>query len=206
MTPCRAAFLFAALAACSPRAEQSAPGEAPPPVAEPPAPAPESETPGPSPAGRRISSAIRFTGFGPAAFGADEEAVRQAWGRGLADGPVAEGSTCRYLYFSPEGETDSPYPIAFMLVDGRFARLDVHAAEYAAPGGGRVGMSAGQIRGRYGDRLEEQPHKYVEGKVLIAAPRKGGEARLVFETDAAGRVTEWRIGLPPQVHWVEGCA
>jgi hypothetical protein len=29
---------------------------------------------------------------------------------------------------------------------------------------------------------------------------------LVFETDAAGKVTEWRAGLPPQVGYIEGCS
>ena len=33
-----------------------------------------------------------------------------------------------------------------------------------------------------------------------------GEGVLVFETDASGRVTEWRAGLPPQVDYVEGCS
>ena len=55
--------------------------------------------------------------------------------------------------------------------------------------------------------MTEQPHKYVEGgKVLVVAPADGGEARLVFETDAEGRITSWRIGLEPQVHYVEGCS
>lgn len=86
-------------------------------------------------------------------------------------------------------------------------RLDVQTADYPAPGGGRVGMSAAEIRARYAGRLEEAPHKYVEGgKYLSVAPEGGGPARLVFEADAAGRITSWRIGLPPQVHYLEGCS
>jgi hypothetical protein len=27
----------------------------------------------------------------------------------------------------------------------------------------------------------------------------------VFETDAAGRIVSWRIGVPPQIYYVEGC-
>ena len=30
--------------------------------------------------------------------------------------------------------------------------------------------------------------------------------RLVFEVDAAGKVTSWRVGLSPQVEYVEGCS
>jgi hypothetical protein len=29
---------------------------------------------------------------------------------------------------------------------------------------------------------------------------------LLFATDADGRVNEWRIGVPPQVDYVEGCS
>lgn len=197
--------LLLTLAACAPREEQATPAPAGAlPAAQQPAATPQE--PERSAAGERVSQAIRFGGFGPARFGAGEEAVRQAWGRGLTDGPQVEGGACRYLYFSPQGEVGPPYPLAFMIVDGTFARLDVHAAEYSAPGGGRVGMGAEEIRSRYRGRLEEQPHKYTEGKYLIVSPKKGGDARLIFETDAAATVTEWRIGLPPQVHWVEGCA
>lgn len=198
------------VAGCGPRQEnvEPAPADAPAATApQPPAAAGEPPAaPAESTAGARISSSIRFSGFGPAPFGATEEAVRQAWGRGLFEGPQAAGSACRYLYFSPEGETDPPYPLAFMIEDGKFARLDVHSADYAAPGGGRVGMTTEQIRTRYRDRLDEQPHKYGDGKYLIASPKRAGPGRLVFETDGAGTVTEWRVGLPPQVHWVEGCA
>ncbi|TQC57293.1 lectin, partial [Pantoea dispersa] len=33
----------------------------------------------------------------------------------------------------------------------------------------------------------------------------GQSGVLVFETDAAGKVVAWRVGLPPQVDYVEGC-
>jgi hypothetical protein len=95
-----------------------------------------------------------------------------------------------------------------MFVDGAFVRLDIHGADTTAPGGGRVGMSEREIGHRYAGRLVARPHKYTDGKYLIASPppRQGGESRLVFETDAAGTVTQWRVGLPPPVHWAEGCA
>jgi hypothetical protein len=68
-------------------------------------------------------------------------------------------------------------------------------------------MTADAVRAAYPGQVEEQPHKYVEGgKVLVVTPPGGGTARLVFEVNAAGIVTEWRLGLPPQVHYVEGCA
>jgi len=29
---------------------------------------------------------------------------------------------------------------------------------------------------------------------------------LLFETDAAGKITRWRVGVPPQIDYVEGCS
>ena len=45
----------------------------------------------------------------------------------------------------------------------------------------------------------------MDGARYLRVTRAGSEAVLVFETDEAGRVQEWRIGLPPQVDYVEGC-
>lgn len=52
-----------------------------------------------------------------------------------------------------------------------------------------------------------QPHKYVDGSYLIALPRAPADTvhRYVYETDGA-RVTGYRAGVAPQVHWVEGCS
>ena len=72
-------------------------------------------------------------------------------------------------------------------------------------GGLTVGMSADDVRAAFPD-VEEQPHKYTDGQYLVVRPADGGEGRLVFEVDADGRITEWRIGLEPQVHYVEGCS
>jgi hypothetical protein len=35
---------------------------------------------------------------------------------------------------------------------------------------------------------------------------KGGKSALVFEVDPSGKATDWRIGVPPQVDYVEGCS
>ena len=66
-------------------------------------------------------------------------------------------------------------------------------------------MAASEIAAIYPGRIEERPHKYVDGAKYLRVTRDGSEAVLLFETDAQGRVEEWRIGLPPQVDYVEGC-
>lgn len=146
-------------------------------------------------------SLARYDGYGDTRFGMDEAAFDRAWGGELKGAPEQD-STC--FYKTPKWVKLSR-DFAFMFEDGRFVRYDVGTAKEAAPGGGRVGMSLAQIHALYGAAVGEQPHKYVEGaKILrVTAPQGGGV--LVFETGADGKVTRWRVGVPPQVDYVEGC-
>jgi len=206
-------FAFAAaLAACGrteapPASTQAAltdpehPGEQVAPPAEPtaePAPMPPVDAPAPG-------AAIAWTGVAGVAFGTAPDALRTAWpGGALPDAPVAPG-LCHFLYAQPKPQDG--YGVAFMVEGDKFVRVDVEAPDVIAPGGGHAGMTADAIRAAYAGRIEEQPHKYLEGgKYLVVSPADGGTARLVFEVDAAGNVTGWRLGLPPQVNQVEGCA
>lgn len=147
---------------------------------------------------------LSFAGFGPARFGDGQEAVRQAWGGDLGDArPDAPGG-CYYLIPQPMGTAG--YRTAFMIEGDRFARVDVRDASVVAPGGARVGMTGAEVRALY-PAVEEQPHKYdPEGKVLRVRDPAGGNGVLVLELDAAGKVDAWRIGVPPQVDYVEGCS
>ncbi|WP_139207483.1 lectin [Phytopseudomonas flavescens] len=145
-----------------------------------------------------------FAGFASARFGSDEAAVRAAWkgslreARGISD-------TCRQLVQDPRPEKG--FGTSFMLENGLFVRYDIDTRERKAPRGLQVGSSAQQIRSTYPGQFEEQPHKYVEGaRTFIVKPFADNEARLVFETDANGLVTRWRIGMPPAVFYVEGCS
>ena len=177
----------------------------------PPATAPPGSVPPPAmPAGPLPGDgAIAYAGFGPARFGGTEEAVRMAWGKDLkADTPTEPGG-CYYLFPERVGRpgAQASYGIGFMIEGDRFARIDVDNVDIAAPGGGRVGMGAAEIRSRYPGRIEEQQHKYVEGgRYLRVKDGAGGDGVLLFVTDAAGKVTSWRIGVAPQVDYVEACS
>jgi hypothetical protein len=202
-----------ALAACTPPPEPADassnaaltdpehPGEEPAP------PAPASTDPASAPPAQPGSStvALDYAGVAGVAFGGAPDALRNAFPNGVsADAAVAAGS-CHFLYVQPK--PIDGYGVALMVEGDRFVRVDVDAPDVVAPGGGHAGMTADAVRALYGAGIEEQPHKYVEGgKYLVVAPADGGAARLVFEVDAAGVVTAWRLGLPPQVHYVEGCA
>ncbi len=145
-----------------------------------------------------------WTGFGPALFGGNEESVRMAWGRPLTDGGAAS-TRCRQLF--PEPQSATGYALSFMLDDGVFTRYDVLDTAYTAPGGGKVGMTRDAVASVFGARAEQIPHKYVDGAhyITVTSP-DDAKIRLIFETDASGVITRWRVGTMPSVAYVEGCA
>lgn len=155
-------------------------------------------TPQPPP---RLLDDPRFDGYGPLRFGMSEEEVLRAWPGELRNDGA--GDACHYL--QPD-TGEAPSWFAFMVEGGRFVRYDVGNDEMVAPGGGKAGMTADEIRALYPDRVRATPHKYVPGGEYLQVPAQQGEGFLVFETDATGTVTRWRAGLEPQVRYIEGCA
>ena len=126
-----------------------------------------------------------------------------AWGGDLGDEKPEEAGGCYYLVPQPLG-TDG-FRTAFMIEGDKFVRIDVRRDDVAAPGGGKVGMRKAQVAALYAG-IEEEPHKYTDGKYLSIAASGVAPTKLVFETDANGVVTEWRVGLLPEVDYVEGCS
>lgn len=155
-----------------------------------------------SPAG---SSLARMDGYGDLRFGMSVEEAKQAWGGELAGAEPDEAGGCYYL--SPKWAKQQS-DFAFMFEDGKFVRYDVGNRKESAPGGGKVGMTADEIEKLYPGRVEVQPHHYLYeegGKYLRIKSDDGGNGVLLFETDGKA-VTSWRVGVPPQVDYVEGCS
>lgn len=142
----------------------------------------------------------RMDGYGDLRLGMPAAGMPAAWG-GELKGTADSADGCHLL--TPAWSKGVP-ELAFMVEGGRFVRYDVRGAKETAPGGGRVGASEAELQQLYAGRIEVQPHKYGDGHVLRVADRQAGTA-LLFETDAAGTVTRWRVGLPPQVDYVESC-
>ena len=129
--------------------------------------------------------------------------MRQAWGKDLQGAP-SEPNGCYYLF--PEPRSAGGYRLAFLLEGAKFSRLDVRVPDIAAPGGGRVGMDKAEVHRLY-PAITEQKHKYVDGGLnLRGMDPNGGQGVIVFEVDPAGKVIAWRVGVPPQVDYVEGCS
>lgn len=160
----------------------------------------------PSAIGKSVTLA-RYDGYAGVRFGMDEAAFGRAWldQRGLGELKGAPGPDSSCFYKTPT-RVQRPADFAFMFEHGHFVRYDVGTAREVAPGGGEVGMDEAQIRALYGARVQVQAHKYVEGAHYLRVPAAQGSDVLLFETDAQGTVMRWRVGVPPQVDYVEGCA
>ncbi len=152
------------------------------------------------------SGLARMDGYGNLHFGMSAAQARAAWNGNPLQPPAGGDDVMACHHLSPEGQA-TPAELAFMFEDDAFVRYSVESAELTAPGGGRVGMDEATLQGLYGDRLVPSPHKYVEGGEVLSSPEDDGAvpSRLIFELDADGLVTEWRVGLAPQVAYVEGC-
>lgn len=154
----------------------------------------------PSAASAALSAAL-YDGYGDLRFGMDESAFRHAW-QGELQGTASSDGGCYYL--TPKW-AKSAADFGFMFEQGHFVRYDVGSAKETAPGGGKVGMTVAQIRTLYGDRIEPSPHKYEQGAAYLRVAGQGRSV-LLFEKDAAGKITRWRVGVPPQIDYVEGCS
>ncbi len=202
------ALASTALVACKPASPQAgsppapAPASASAPTAELPKSTPDPVATAPS-AETAVDSQTSFGGYGDMKLGSTVEEAKAAWA-GELNGKPMEGSSCYYL--SPKW-VKVPSDFAFMIEEGRFVRYDVGTDKQAAPGGGKVGMGTDELQKLYNNALASAPHKYVQGGHNLSVAASGvAPSKLVFETDAAGKVSAWRVGLSPQVDYVEGCS
>ena len=183
-------------------------GNAPATVAKtPPATTAPVPTPGPAPAPSPAPvdptpSLAHWDGYGDTRFGMDEAAFKAAWGGDLNGlGESKDPKACHHL--NPIGQK-SPAQLAFMFDGGHFVRYTTDSDKQVAPGGGHRGMNVAGIEALYPGQVKASPHKYVEGGKYLRIVHD--KTVLVFETDAKGSVTEWRLGVPPQVDYIEGCS
>ncbi len=98
--------------------------------------------------------------------------------------------------------------IAFMVENGRIARVDVlDSSSVATAAGARIGDTEARIRSLYSGRVTVTPHKYTDGRYLTVTPLNPADSafRVVFETNGT-KVVRYRSGVRPAVEYVEGCS
>jgi hypothetical protein len=142
-------------------------------------------------------------GWGPVHIGMNRGQVEKALQIKLEGEAFDNEGSCIELF--PESETLSG--IYFMFQDGKLSRISVaENARVATPRGIRVGATADEVRAAYGEKLEAEPHHYVdlpaEYLTFWLKPKKSG---VRFETDANRKVETIHAG-DDSIQLVEGCA
>lgn len=145
---------------------------------------------------------VTSEGFAGVKFGMKVAEAEAALGHKLK----ALGGEANCSYVEPEGAYDG---LAFMVIDGVIARLDVQeSTTIATDTGAKVGDSEQHVIDLYKGKAQTavQPHKYTgpEGHYVLVLG-SDGKAQIVFETDGK-KVVSYRAGRQPEVEWIEGCS
>jgi hypothetical protein len=89
--------------------------------------------------------------------------------------------------------------VAFMIIDGHLARIDVGEPGVATSTGIQVGESESHVLRIYGSRLKVQPHQYTDSGHYLTARSKDGRFGVRFETDQGKNhdVLHWPVRRHP---------
>lgn len=171
------------------------------PAPERPAPRP---TPEPEPEPLSSRSPVVIDGIGAVRVGMTIAQAEAAAGIPIRSAGDSPSESCRY--FEPQGIEG----LAFMVTEGRIARVDVvRGSRITTLSGAGIGNTQAEIEAMYPGQIEVSPHEYVPGgHYLTFVPNDAADRnyRLVFETNENGVVTQFRSGKLSEVTWVEGCA
>ncbi|MBA2291228.1 MAG: hypothetical protein H0W15_02100 [Gemmatimonadales bacterium] len=185
-------LLLVVLAACRAPDRPDPPTDTTPPVATTPA----------SPDAAEPASQWRLTpqGLGPVVSGMPLSDIAATIGASPDFDPAERD--CGFLR-----APGAPAGVAFMIVAGHIARVDVTEGAVRTVEGAGIGTTESELRTLYAGHLTEQPHKYTDGRYLIVSPAGPDSTthRVIFETDGKV-VTRLRGGRLPEVEWVEGCS
>jgi len=146
---------------------------------------------------------VRLTGIGPIQIGMTLEEATDALGLPLVPIGSNLGGDC--AYYQPDSVSQA---LGFMVVDNRVIRVDVWpGSSLATVSGAKIGSTTEDIAALYPGQIEVMPNPYTKGEFLILTPQDPELTlfRLVFETDAEGKVVQYRAGQFPAVTWPDGC-
>ncbi|MGD1906689.1 MAG: hypothetical protein ACFB0C_11930 [Leptolyngbyaceae cyanobacterium] len=162
-------------------------------------------TPARLPDGTPLAKAeVTTTSLGPLTIGMTLEEAADALGLPLV--PVGSNISGECAYYQPD---TSDATIGLMVINHVIIRVDIWpGSKISTASGIKVGSTEAEVLEQYADQVESAPNPYTSGKVLTFTPMDPGEDlyRLVFETDEAGHVIQYRVGQFPAVTWPDGCA
>jgi hypothetical protein len=150
------------------------------------------------------SSQVSIRGIAPIMVGMTvSEAMRASGQKLINQGESGGGPSCRYY------KIKEVKGIAFMVTNGRIARVDVtDNSKITTLSGAKIGDSESKIKSLYPNQIKVEAHEYnPKGHYLIFIPKDSQDKnyRIIFETDGK-KVTRWRSGKLPEVQFIEGCA
>lgn len=163
-----------------------------------------------APVDPRSDSPARLDGFGSVALGTPIAQLRSGFGTPLqglgsdaSGAPLPADDGNEDCYFLRPQDAQNP---KLMIEARKLVRYDVADSSIVAPGGGRVGMTLGELQMLYPERADLMPDKYDENtRHLRVRPAEEGKAIIDFTLPGDGKVSQWRVGLQPQVDYAEGC-
>jgi hypothetical protein len=141
----------------------------------------------------RAAEAVSADGFKGVRIGMSLEEAIRAYGAALTqtDGLAPRGARC--FHVSPAYRSGA---FAFLVVQGRIARIDVFAPGPVTAEGVGVGSTEADVLRAYAGRVHAEPY------FLTAEPHDG--FAFWFETDG-NAVTQFRAGPPSDVRRIQGC-
>lgn len=104
------------------------------------------------------------------------------------------------FYITPKGHDH----VAFMIIDGHVARVEVNAPGVATTTGLQVGDTELHARQRYGAKMKVTSHQYIDTGHYLTIRSHDGRYGVRFETDK-GKIIEYYVGTYEAIHYVEGC-
>jgi hypothetical protein len=180
---------------------------------------PEDAAASPTPVqGLTANSPVKLTSVGPVVVGMTLDQVAAAAGVALTRQPdfdqaMAE-KKCAYVSpatipgYSPPPDSGNKSPLAFMIVDGKLARIDILGGDFATDKGIKVGSAESAVTDAYGGGSPLPPRAFVGPpyRYLTASPRDEEDRgyKMVFESDGA-KVVNYRVGKEPEVENRQGC-
>lgn len=145
------------------------------------------------------ANTLTFNGLGKIRYGITKDEflalkLRTHGPSEMMDGP----DSCHFYPLAPAGDTH------VMIENRRVSRIDA-GKSLANSLGVKVGDPIAGFLAKY-PKAVVGPHKYVPGAKEVTLWNDAHIAAFVLETDVKGNVTLVRSGIPPNVHYVEGCA